>query len=106
MPESHRPTYPGKIYRLEHAAADGMLVVVRCSLCRRLTRFLAADLVTLLNPRRDALDPPYPCSHCMKPEYLSVRLHLPAPGDYGHLTIRRPAEIVRVQKWKSVKLGD
>ena len=106
MPDVPRPSYPGKIYRLGQAARDGMLVVVRCAHCRRQTRFLASDLVTLLDPRRDALDPPFPCSKCMKPEYLSVRLHLPAPGDYGHLVVRRPAGVVRVQKWRSVRLGD
>lgn len=29
----------------------------------------------------------------------------PELGDYGHLTVRRPAGVVRVQKWKTVRLG-
>jgi hypothetical protein len=45
-------------------------VVVRCALCRRLVRFLAADLVGVLSPRRDALLPPFNCSRCGTAEYL------------------------------------
>jgi hypothetical protein len=98
--------YPGKSWTLADAAAANQLVVLRCNYCRRLMRFLAADLVTLFDPQRDALKPPFRCSRCGFADYLSVKLHWPQPGDYGHLTVRRPAGVVRVQKWKTVKLGE
>jgi hypothetical protein len=103
--QKHRP-YPGQTWTLARAAALGQLVVLRCGYCRRLMRFLASDLVTVLDPHRDALQPPFPCSRCGLGAYLSVKLHLPAAGDYGHLTVRRPAGVVRVQKWKTVRLGE
>ncbi len=105
IPPRDRTSF-GNTYTLEEAAALNQIVVLRCTHCRRIVRFLAADLVTLINPLRDAFVPPYTCSQCGKAEYLHVKLHTPAPGDYGHLVIRRPAGVVRVQKWRSVKLGD
>ncbi|HEV7275116.1 MAG TPA: hypothetical protein VGN80_02405 [Devosiaceae bacterium] len=62
--------------------------------------------MTLFDPRRDALLPPFPCSRCGLGEYLSVKLVLPEAGDYGQLTVRRPAGVVRVQKWRTVRLGE
>jgi hypothetical protein len=108
MPEGYRSArpYPGKTYTLAKAAKDGHLVLVRCNLCRRLVRYLASDLATVLDPRRDALDPPYPCSKCGRLDYVKVKLHLPVSGDYGHLIVRRPAGVKTTQMWKSVKLGD
>lgn len=108
MPEGYvsaRP-YPGKRYRLRDAAADGQLVVVRCVRCRRLARYLAADLVTLLDPLRDANWPPYACSKCGQEDMIKVSLHMPTTGDYGHLVIRRPKGVKVTQLWKSVRLGD
>lgn len=75
--------YPGKTWTLGHAAGAGQLIEVYCTHCRRLTRFLAADLVTLLDPCRDALAPPFACSRCGREDYVSVRLHAPADGDWG-----------------------
>jgi hypothetical protein len=109
MPEGyrkHRP-YPGTAYTLADAAKDGLLLICRCTLCRgRVTRFLASDLVTLLDPRREADLPPFPCSRCGTAEYVRVKFHHPSAGDYGHLVVRRPAGIRRTQTWRSVKLGD
>lgn len=108
MPAPYRPhrTYPGQGWTLAQAAGAGQLVELRCRLCRRLTRFLASDLAALLDPRRDALAPPFPCSRCGCEDHVTVRLRVPAPGDWGHLVVRRPAGVVRVQKWKSVRLGE
>ncbi len=108
MPTPYTPhrAYPGKTHRLRDAAAIGQMVIVRCGLCRRQVRYLAADLAELLGSDRDALQPPFPCSRCDTGSYMSVKLHLPAPGDYGHLIVRRPAGVKRIQKWKSVRLGD
>ena len=106
MPESYQSHYPGNTYTLAQAAIDGHLMLVRCNLCRRMVRYLARDLEAILDPRRDALDPPFPCSKCGRTDDVKVKLHLPETGDYGHLTIRRPAGIKHTQLWKTVKLGD
>jgi hypothetical protein len=62
MPEGYQSarSYPGKYYTLAAAAKEGQLVLIRCDLCRRMVLYLASDLVTVLDPRRDAMDPPYP----------------------------------------------
>lgn len=42
MPEGYqkeRP-YPGKTFKLSQAAASNLLVLVRCSQCRRMVRYL------------------------------------------------------------------
>jgi hypothetical protein len=108
MPEGYisaRP-YPGKVYRLRDAAEANQLIVVRCVRCRRFARYLAADLVGLLDPMQPAHNPPFPCSACESTEMLKVTLHAPAPGDYGHLVVRRPGPVKHIQTWRSVRLGD
>ncbi len=108
MPEGYIPSrpYPGKVFRLRDAAAANQLVVVRCIGCRRSVRYLAADLVTLLDAMRPAHDPPFACSKCGTTNGMRVTLHSPEVGDYGHLTVRRPGPVRRIQTWRSVKLGD
>lgn len=107
MPQPHwkEGLYP-RTHQLTLAAAakDGAIIQVRCGICRRVTRFLASDLVTVLDPRRHAHAPPFGCSRCGTDEHIAVKLHYPAPADYGHLLIRRPAGMQ--QLWKTVRLGD
>jgi len=98
--------YPGKDYLLRHAAADGQLIVCRCNACKRMVRYLAADLAQVLGPDRYAAKPPFACSVCGKTDYVSVKFASPSPGDYGHLTVRRPGPVRHVQTWRTVKLGD
>lgn len=109
MPEGYisaRP-YPGTTYRLKDAAEANQLIVVRCAHCRRVVRYLASDLLTLLkDPRRDAYAPPFPCSTCKTGDYLKVKMHSPMPGDYGALVLRRPGPVRHIQTWKTVRLGD
>ena len=110
MPERYPPErpYPGKDtpYTLADAAAQNKLITCRCARCKRLVRYLAADLVTVKGPTWDALAPPYPCSKCGTRDWVKVNLHSPDPGDYGSLIVRRPSHVVMTQMWKSVKLGD
>lgn len=108
MPERHpsaRP-YPGTVYTLHHAAESGQLVIVRCNGCKRSVTYLAADLERLLDPRRPADDPPFPCSKCGTKDYMRVTIRTPALGDYGSLVIRRPGRVKTTQLWRTVKLGD
>ena len=78
---------------------------VRCSRCRRRAVYLVSDLVTLLNPARDALLPPFPCSRCATTSYISVECRVPFADEVGQLTIRRPGPIRRIQLWRTEKLG-
>ena len=105
-PPWHQSHYPGKAHLLKHAAEQGQLVFVRCSRCRRRAIYLATDLVTLLNPERDALLPPFPCSRCGTANYITVECRVHFSDEVGHLAIRRPGPIKRIQLWRTVKLGD
>jgi len=96
----------GNRYPLREAAANGQLVIVRCTCCRRTVHFVAADLAAILGPDRDARFPPFDCSTCRTAEYMTVTLRLPNPGDYGSLLVRRPGPVRRTQLWHDVRLGD
>lgn len=98
--------YPGKTYTLRAAAEHGQLLVLRCNLCHRAVTFLASDLIRVLDPDRDALQPPFRCSSCGEIHFLRVTLRLPEAGDWGHLVIRRPGPIIHTQTWRNVRLGD
>ncbi len=69
-------------------------------------RYLATDLVTILHPNRDALEPPFVCSGCGKTEYIYVKLTSALPGDVASLVIRRPGPMRVTRTWRWVKLGE
>ena len=107
MPHWERKRHPyNRPYSLGQAADDGLLLVVRCVNCRRTLHFLAADLLQFYERDRPAEQPPFSCSRCKTDQFVRVSPRLPDPGDYGSLLIRRPAEVVQIQKWKTVRLGD
>lgn len=102
--ESRHPNK--KPWSLGNAAELGQLLVVRCNLCRRTVYFLASDLLEFFDDMRPAHRPPFACSKCRTMEFMHVKVRSPEPGDWGNLPVRRPAEVVRIQKWRTVKLGD
>jgi hypothetical protein len=110
MPEGYIPERPypgkGKPYTVAEAATHHQLIVCKCARCKRVVRYLAADLVIVKGPAWDAIDPPFGCSKCGTAEWVRVDIRSPDPGDYGSLMIRRPSHVVTTQMWKSVKLGD
>jgi hypothetical protein len=92
---------------MSRAAADGLLIVVYCSLCKRTLNYLASDLAEVLGPSKDARDPPFSqCSKCGSARWMTSRITLPSPQDYGKLEVRRPAGRETVQLWASVPLGE
>lgn len=98
--------YPGKAHLLKHAAEQGQLVFVKCGRCRRRAVYLASDLMALLGPERDALEPPFACSRCGTPEHIRVDCRVHFSDEVGHLLIRRPGPVRRTQLWRTVKLGE
>lgn len=109
MPETYRKfhRHPAKPIRtLQHAANDGQIITVQCGHCRRLIRYLATDLVQVLNPARPVDAPPFACSRCGTAEYMSVRVKTPSLADYGHLVIRRLLGVRSVAEWGNRPLGD
>ena len=91
---------------MQHAAADGRLIRVRCLYCKRLEHFLAADLAKVYGGDIGTQHPPFPkCSKCGSGK-LEYELITPTPGDAGSLVVRRPAGTRTTQLWASVKLGD
>jgi hypothetical protein len=108
MPEAfpkERP-YPGTYVRLRDAAQAHQLIVVKCKDCRRVVRFLAEDLVRILDPDRDVTLPPFPCSKCGSTDRLHVDVTSAGAGDVGLMEVRRPGPIQRTQTWRTMKLGD
>jgi len=95
-----------KPWSLGNAAELGQLLAVRCNLCRRTVHFLASDLLEFFDDETPALRVAFPCSRCATQQFMRVNLRLPDPGDWGNLLVRRPAEVVRIQKWRTVRLGD
>ena len=108
MPSNYRGErpYPGHEYTLRDAADANQIIICRCNLCRKLVRYLASDLVTILHPDRDALEAPFVCSSCGKTEYIYVKLTSPQVGDVGHLVLRRPGPVRVIRSLRWVKLGE
>jgi hypothetical protein len=104
--QKERP-YPGKYVKLQEAADAHQLIEVWCAPCRRLVRFLAADLIAVgFDPRRDVTKAPYKCSRCGNYEMLRVTVTTPDRLDYGFIEVRRPGPVITTQTWRTVKLGD
>lgn len=92
-PSTHR--YRNRLLR--DAAADGMLITLRCGMCGARANFWAADLVRVLGWDHELHLPPFPCSRCRTAEYVSVRASLPSAGERQSLTVRRPVR--QVVRW-------
>lgn len=93
---------PGKTHLLRHAAAENQLLIVKCNLCRRSITYLATDLVTVCDPGQPALTVPFACSKCRCTAFMRVTLTSPMAGDYGHIVVRRPGPVRRIQTWRDV----
>lgn len=108
MPSLHPPAHPHpakRFYSLGEAARAGMLIVVRCNLCRRTVHYLAADLVEVgAPPKRPARSWAGACRQCGKSDYLRVDLRAPHPGDVGQLIVRRPGPARVVREWRDLPL--
>jgi hypothetical protein len=111
MPTPHHLKNLGVIanrYRLAEAAAEGLMLALRCTRCRRApVLFLASDLVQVLDPNRDCFHPPpFPCSACGSDRYIEVKLRPQEEAATGRLVVRRLKGIRRVPVWQNELLGD
>jgi len=99
---------PANRYTLREAAAEGLLVSVRCTTCRRApVLFLAGDLIQVLDPERDCFHPPpFPCSKCGSAVTIEVTLRTQQDAAVGRLVVRRLAGIRHVPVWRNELLGD
>jgi hypothetical protein len=96
---------PGVRYTLRQAAKDNMFVAVNCGHCIfPKALFLATDLVRILDPERDALEPPFPCSICKKDDYVRVKLRPVCNDDVGHTVVRRLVRLKVVPQWRNEPL--
>lgn len=85
-----------KNYRLCQAAADGMMITLRCPVCRRSVHFWASDLLVVLDPDHEMYRPPFSCSKCRTPE-IDVRWRIPSAAELADITVRRPVK--KIEKW-------
>ena len=99
---------PGNRFTLREAAAQGLMLCLRCSRCRRQpVIFLASDLVQVLDPGLDCfVPPPFPCSACKTDRYIEVTTRAPEESAVGRLKLRRLAGIRHVPVWRDEMLGD
>ena len=107
MPEQIPPirSHPFNAPRtLRHAAADGMVIELRCNFCRKSVTYLAHDLLRVCAPDHPVHVPPFSCARCGTMEYVSARCRIPLPEEYGKLLVRRPQR--QVWKWTNMPLGE
>ena len=99
---------PGNRFTLREAAAQGLMLSLKCTRCRRPpVIFLASDLVQVLDPGLDCfVPPPFPCSACKTDRYIEVKPRAQEASAVGKLTIRRLAGIRQVPVWRDEMLGD
>lgn len=90
-----------KNYRLCQAAADGMLVTLRCPVCRRAVHFWAKDLMLVLDKDHEMYRSPFSCSKCRTPE-IDVRWRIPSAEELSKLIVRRPVRKVERWIWQNV----
>ena len=97
MPATMPSANPFRNRRMRDAAADGMLISLRCGRCHRAVHFWASDLVRVLGPDHQLHVAPFPCSHCRRWDYMNLQCRVPSPADLQGLTIRRPVR--QVVRW-------
>lgn len=103
MPVAHPSSNPFRNRLMRDAAADGMLIIMRCNRCRRATHFWAADLVAVVGDLHQAHVPPWPCSRCRTTEYINVTWTIPSAEMLRGLTVRRPVRKVERWIWRNEK---
>lgn len=105
MPEATPSIALSKRLRLREAARNGMMISMKCALCRREVNYWAHDLIQVLGPEALVDHAPWPCSRCSAPDMLSVRCVVPSASDIatGNIIVRRPVKQVLRWIWRDEK---
>lgn len=93
------------IYRLKHAAKDGMLVDCWCAYCRKGESYVASDLVDIFDPEMLVEDFGRTCTKCGLSSWTRTRPRHPCQADIGHLKVWRPSGVRTVQLWREEWYG-
>ena len=105
MPDMRPSSSRSRNLQMREAAAQGMIITVRCALCRRTVNFWAADLLQVLGPTHQVHIPPFPCGRGCPPDMLSVRWTVPGPSVLqAGLTVRRPVRQIVKWIWRDEKV--
>lgn len=88
---------------MSEAAADRMLITMRCNACHRVTHFWAVDLVKVLGGNHQAHIPPWPCSRCRTAEFINMTWIVPSSLMLDGLTVRRPVRKIERWIWRDEK---
>lgn len=81
----------------------GMLVTLRCGLCRRTVHYWAADLFQVVGDHQVHV-PPWPCGRCRTMDYLNVSWTVPGAATLAGLTVRRPVRKIEKWLWRDEKV--
>ena len=87
--------------RIRTAAEEGLLIVCKCSFCRRQRVYLATDLVQVYHPEI-FLDDLFGgrCPACGKSDNWRVKQRYPISDDVGATVVRRLAGVRRTHLWR------
>lgn len=99
---SHSPSRAwSKLYRLKHAADDGMLIGCWCAYCRIKTFYIAADLLKVYSGEIEVAEFGRRCPKCGLDSWTRTKEEYPGPQHIG-VPVRRPVEPVTVWRWETV----
>ena len=112
MTQSYRPglTHPAvssHLPKLSAFEADGHIIRVTCTWCRRTHRYRPGDLMQLLGDVPFLyIEKQFRCSDCGKRDYMDARLEMPSAKERVGMRIRRLVEVrtVRQPIWEDVTL--
>ncbi|MDT1061924.1 hypothetical protein RM190_08660 [Paracoccus sp. CPCC 101403] len=104
MPPKRFSSNPFRNPMLYQQAEKGMLLTVRCTMCKRTARYWATDLMKVVGPYHQAHLPPFKCGQCKTSEYLDIQWSLPSAGELAEgLTVRRPVRQITKWIWQNEK---
>lgn len=101
MPTRRPSANPWKNRQMHHAASEGMIITMHCSLCRRDVHYWASDLVKVLGPNHQVHVPPWPCGKCKRIDFVQMRWQVATMQLLEGLIVRRPVRQVTKWLWRN-----
>ena len=89
---------------MRDAAEMGMVITLKCHLCRSKVSYLAADLVEVVGPEHEVHVPPFICSRCKVADSMAVSWTVVPPSQLDGLVVRRPVRRVTRWIWRNEQL--